>query len=286
MTTRPKTKTTRPKKQAVTIPYGHPPLVEKTRQLAMEHILSNVTDSVKTLASANKLFDRFISHKGWIGPQDRVGLLDFSFDFKVDAPTKIRFLVYPIVGGNGDPLEVDHSRKLAQLTFQLDPKGWGELTLVHSSGVSSAWVEWLESAANLVRGLWDADLADGNLHGITNPATREGFASRWGAVVWAVEYLQPIAKGLKLAVIDDEDEAQEHCTNLVSEARQVLLITPWLSDQLMNHGVVAGIVGGLPLWSRDNLDAPHLDRALQAIAYEKYSESVNSELAQSIQPKE
>lgn len=291
------TNTAKPGQVAVSIPYGLPPLVAVAEALVKEHVFTDVIELVRRLqheaigpSPVNgpnpTVWDRYLTHEGFLSPGNRIGLLDFDFKFEDDLKDmRMKFFVSRVVGGNGDPLVADDTEKLAQLTLGVDPKGWGQLIRYHSSGATPEWVEWVQSMSNYLMDCWKTDLAMGNLLGITNPLARESLLAQWMRTKWSAENtkktLNDLALQAHLALIDDEDEAPEHCSSLSFKAQKVWLVTPWFANQLESQGAVAGLPMGLPIWSRDTLDALHLDEVVQRIAYEKYGQSVDAELAKS-----
>lgn len=277
----------------VATPYGLPALVEASAKLASEHIISDVTELVRQLAWREDYFGqpdgwaKLLTHTGWVDPAGRIGLLDFSYEFpSVDSleDMRLRLLVWRIEGGNGEPLAPGD--KAVTMTFSIRKGGWGELSCTHAASIGTVWYEWLEVARERFKTYWDEALARGQLAGLTNAMTRDRDMRKVLEQFWQTSILGDIAGnlGCDLVVIDDEDEATRYASNLEWQACHVHLVSSWLAAELEKHGALATIRMGLPLWSRDNHDAPHLENVMQDIAYEKFGHSLKTELAST--PKE
>jgi hypothetical protein len=102
-------------------------------------------------------------------------------------------------------------------------------------------------------------------------------------MLWDADSLKDISRdlGLDLVVIDEEEEAEDHCSSLDMTAQQIHLVTPWLATELKKRGQMADIVLGLPLWSRDNRDEVHLEPVMQDLAYLQFAHSPGDGLASS-----
>lgn len=277
-----------PKPAPIEIPFGHPSLVEAAAKLAAQHVFSDVTKTVRALQSHQELsgvrcWDRFLKHTGWVDPGGRIALLDFSHHFphaETIEGLRIDLTCQGFTGGNGEPLYVDEDVVDIRLEFDKEAHD-GSLRVYYSAATSPEWNEWMEEVKKHVKFRWIAHLSAGDLAGMGNRLNRERTLTRVLGGIWCREKLQQISKNLALdlVVVDQEEDAEEFCSSLEYRAETVNLVSPWLAEQLKQRGAVADIVGGLPLWSRESRDAPHLERVLQDVAYQSFSQSMTTELA-------
>lgn len=274
----------RPSHGQVTTPYGLPALVASSERLVAAHVLSDCRPAVEQLSAVHRAWEKFLTHTGWMDPAGAIGVLDTHFTFASAAleDLSLNFYVHAVEGGAGEPLYCDHTVRLVWLRLSLSRDGWGILNLDHLSGATPEWVEWAQEAAALLRQRWEADIGQGKLHRLSNLLAREDAVGKWQAEFWSADNLKGIRRNLALQhlhLIDDEEEASEHCSSLEFKAQAVHLVTPWLADELKKRGAIADTLMGLPVWSRDNRDAPHLEYVLQDIAYTLYGHSLADELA-------
>ena len=276
-----------PRQASVSTPYGLPALMDAAAALAAQNIFGDVTKTVRALDNYQHpagvtCWRRFLQHTGWKDPGDRLGLLDFDFRFPhpdtIQGMT-ITLLVRRIEGGNGEPLLAGQEVVTIRLRFaaELD----GSLEVYYSTATTPEWNEWMEKARDWFKAGWTAKHRAGNLAGLSSTLSREETVRRVIALLWEATHLSELMTnlGLDLVLLEEEEDAAEHVSSLEFCASQVHLVSPWLAEELEKRGAVAGIVGGLPLWSRDNRDAPHLERVLQDIAYQSFSQSMKSDLA-------
>ena len=271
-----------PGQAAVSTPYGLQTLVEASAKLASEHVLADVTEVVRQLADRDSSWETLLVHTGWVDPAGRIGLLDFSWDFPDKESLegmKIRLVVWRIEGGNGEPLHM--GEKIASATFNLERAGWGELVCSHSAAGTTEWNEWISEARTRFKAWWDKALADGQLQRLLNPLSRDQHANQLLRHFWCTDTVGDISRnlGLDLQLIDSEDEAERYTSSLEWQATQVHLVTPWLAAELEKRGAHATVRLNLPLWSRDTRDAAHLEPVMQDIAFERFGQSLKSELA-------
>lgn len=271
-----------PGQAAVTTPYGLPALVEASAKLASEHVLADVTEVVRQLADRDTGWDTLLTHTGWVDPAGRIGLLDFTWDFPDKDSLegmKMRLLVWRIEGGNGEPLHM--GEKIASATFGLERQGWGELVCTHRAAGTPEWNEWITEACERFKEWWKRALAAGELQQLTNPLTRDRHGTTLLGRFWNTDVVGDISRnlGLDLQLIDSEDEAERYASTLEWQATQIHLVTPWLAAELEKRGALARVRLNLPLWSRDIRDAVHLEPVMQDIAFERFGQSLNSELA-------
>lgn len=270
-------------------PYGLEPLVKAASKITDRHVLSDVTSLVTSLSSVRGGFERFVRHTGFMDPDGRIALLDYGYAFNGGglANLNITFYAYRISGGNGFPLEAGEER-LVFIRMKIRTSGWGELYVDHLGAQSPEWVEWAKSAAEGLKAQWEADLRAGKLARLTDEMAREALLSRWQRDNWCRDKLASVSTnlGLRLEVVDDDQDAPEHASSLEHQASSIQLVTPWLAEKLKQAGHVADMVDGLPIWSRADTCSPHLEEVIQDIAYETFGSSVDSELASATQPKE
>lgn len=286
---KPSIKTSKPAAVTVTVPYGHPSLVAATQKLLEQNILSDVTDLIEDLDAQHSLtspdpsrWAPVLNHTGWVDPGESMGLLDFNFAFDGDDLTKLRIelLAYNIVGGNGEPLVAGDDR-LVRMFMKIHPKSWGEeLFIEHLDAANDDWLSFARGAAETMKRYWKQAAAKGETQSLTSTLGREPFLKGFLAAFWDAEHLKVVVENhaLELILLDDDQEAAEHASSLEHQANQIHLVTPWLAEQLEKRGAVARVVAGLPLWSRDNFDAPHLEEVAQRVAYE-HSQSDTTDLA-------
>lgn len=270
----------------VATPYGHPPLVAAAEELVKSQVTGDITALVKKMAEflPSEDWGKYLNHSGWVDPAGRVGLLDFSYNFpksdSLDGMT-ITLLVVGIEGGNGEPLHMGSTVARCHLGFAKG--GWGELVVTNSGAENPEWNDWIEAARQQFKADWVAAIQASELVGLSNPLGREGAVKRMLQKAWTADNLQSVLNNLALdlVLIDDEDEAEHHCSSLEFSATEVLLVSNELAEELKKRGALAGVYQGLPLWSRDSKDAPHLERVVQDIAYDKFGRSQDTQLADS-----
>lgn len=275
----------------VSKPYGLPALMEASAALVKQHVLTDVTGVVRKLHEHQQMVQspwlRFLNHTGWVDPGGRLALMDFEYNFPhrdTIQDLSIQLLCYRIEGGNGEPLYAGPEAVKIKLRF--DETQDGSLRVYRSSAETPEWNEWMELAREAFKRSWLLLLQQGELAGLSSTLGREPALRRILARLWSPEAMASILNntGLDLVLLEDEADAEEHCSTLEFRSEIVHLVTPWLATELEKRGEVAAIVQGLPLWSRATRDEPHLDRAMQDIAYDSFSQSMKNELAST--PKE
>ena len=275
-----------PRAAAVQTPYGLKALVEASHALAASHVISDITDLVRFHMKNDEVWGRFTSHTGWLSPGKRIGMLDFSFHMAQVNGTledlRLELLVQEIVGGDGEPL-TNAFDDLVRIKLKLDPAGWGELLITWSHATTPEWAEWMNIAKEKFRKGWEERVKAGKAVGLTTPLGLEPAVREMMAMLWDADFLKDISRdlGLDLVVIDEEEEAEDHCSSLDMTAQQIHLVTPWLATELKKRGQMADIVLGLPLWSRDNRDEVHLEPVMQDLAYLQFAHSPGDGLASS-----
>lgn len=286
---KPSIKTSKPAAVTVTVPYGHPSLVESTRKLLEQHVFSDVTDLLAELDDEHNRtspepsrWAPMLQHTGWVDPGESMGVLDFTYGFEGNEVIGMRFtlLVYEIVGGNGEPL-VTGDERLVSLTMKVNPRSWGEELLIENLHASNDdWLSFARGAAEKVKRFWLDAVKRGYATSLTSSLGREPWLNGFLGDLWTASQMQVVLENhaLDLVLLDDDQDAPEHASSLEHTAHQIHLVSPWLAEQLEKRGAVARNVSGLPLWSRDNFDAPHLEEVAQRVAYE-HSQSDSTDLA-------
>lgn len=273
-----------PRAQPVQTPYGLEAVVNASLNLAKQHVVSDITDLVRFHLESDEVWGRFTSHTGFLSPCKRIGMLDFSFHMAQAGGTledlRLELLVQEIVGGDGEPL-ANAFDELVRIKMKLDPAGWGELLVTWSHATTPEWAEWMNVAKEMFRKGWAERVKEGKAVGLTTPLGLEPAVREMMAMLWSADYLASITRdlALDLVVIDEEEEAEEYCSSLDMTAQVIHLVSPWLAGQLKQRGQMADTILGLSLWSRDNLDAVHLEPVMQDIAYHQLSHSPDTLLA-------
>ena len=287
------------KKADLATPYGLDSLVKAAGPLIEENILGDVTDIVNQLSSVhqgNSIWTRFVSHPEYLDPGLRVGMLDFSYydgpweSSKSNAISQVQlerlrlsFLVRQLAVVDGQIVETD--QELARIEMRPSRTGWGELTLVKCQGDTPAWGEWAGKAVKVIAARWREALERGSLRKIANPSGCYALTA-WLQQNWTAPILESAKELAGLHVVDEAEDAAKVCLRQSHRAQQILLVRPPLALELERRGARAGVVNGLPIWSRASLDAPHLDPLIQDLAYEQFGQSVQAELASNPRNKE
>lgn len=279
------TNLSRPAQTAVETPYGLATLVNASKQYLADKVFGDVRKIVLSLAAQTPTgpWADLLNIVGWREPAGRIGLLDFSYEFP-DPETLDDFSfsvqVREIVGGAGEPLAAEE-KPIAIATFSLINIGHLQMDDFRVSQGSEDWGEWLNEACNVFRGVWDSLADQGGLGSLSYPLKREGWLRRTLQENWSAATLRQVSRNLALdlVAIDDEEQAEEHCSRTEFVSREIRLVTPELARELEAKGANAKVLGNLPLWARDNTDSPHLEKVIQDIVYEKFGQSLRTELA-------
>jgi hypothetical protein len=273
-----------PRAAPVQTPYGLQAVVEASQALANGNVISDITQLVRFHLQNDEVWGRFTRHTGFLNPSKRIGMLDFSFHMaQVNGSLedlRLELLVQEIVGGDGEPL-ANAFDDLVRIKLKLNPTGWGELLITWSHATTPEWAEWMNVAKEKFRKGWEDRVKEGKAVGLTTPLGLEPAVREMMAMLWDADFLKNISRdlALDLVVIDEEEEAEDHCSSLDMTAQVIHLVTPWLATELKKRGQMADTILGLPLWSRDNIDAVHLEPVMQDIAYQQFSHSPDTGLA-------
>lgn len=277
-------------RQLASTPYGLPPLVRAAEVLVHEHVLSDISALLSDIVlkvPPELGLQKFLVHTGFLDPRDNLGLLDFAYSADNGLGSlEVRLMVQAIEGGNGAPLLM--GKTLTEAAFGFDKASMGELVLTGLTGSRDDWIEFMREAAPRFKQLWREGMQAGLGPKISSELGFERAMSQFLRDTWTSEKFSEVlgSLGLEMQLIDDEDDAPEYVSTLELMAHQVHLVTPWLAGELQKRGAMAEVFRGLPLWSRDNSDAPHLEQVVQDIAYDKFGESVDAELSTNQQDKE
>lgn len=274
----------RPAQAPIATPYGVAPLVKAAKTYTDANVMGDVRKIVMSLAASTPTgpWADLLKIVGWREPGGRIGLLDFNYEFPdedgLDGFT-FTVLVREIVGGQGEPLAADEA-PLAKASFSL--VGFGELQLDDLWATeNNSWHEWMCEAVNLLRTRWDAQAEAGNLGPLSYPLKRERWLAHLLGEMWSRAATKDVANNLALdlVLVNDEEDAEQHCSRVEFTSSEIRLVTPALARELEERGAPAKTLGNLPLWARDSTDAPHLDRVIQDIVYQKFGQSLRTELA-------
>ena len=279
------TNLSRPAQAVVETPYGLASLVTASKQYVADKVFGDVRKIVQSLAAQTPTgpWADLLNIVGWREPGGRIGLLDFTSSFP-DPETLDGFSftiqVREVVGGAGEPLAAEEE-PIALATFCL--VGHGQLQM-EDFGVGKGredWAEWMNEASNVFRELWDSLADQGKLGSLSYPLKRERWLSQQLTELWTSKNLRQVScnLALDLIAIDDEQQAEDHCSRSEFVSREIRLVSPELARELEAKGANARVLGNFPLWARDNTDAPHLERVIQDIVYEKFGQSLRTELA-------
>lgn len=255
--------TTKPKQAQVDIPYGTPALVAAAGKLVESHVFGPVTGLVRQLSKSEgkqpvKVWHPYLYHSEWSLNASKLALVDFSYDFGDSLETlQITLQVNRLESGGQEE----------ESTFQavLRVEGWGELVIEDLTCKGLGWAELLKPAVERFRGAWKDLLMRNEMIHLTRKVSRDRHLTQILERFWSATYLQPAVK--QITLLDDPAEQADHSSFLEREAAEVRLISPWLATQLCKAGAVAGNPFNLPLWSRDNVDNPALEEALQRVAF-------------------
>jgi len=268
---------------AVEVPLGTPALVEAAQALVKRHLIADVSRLVIDNADAVPSFARFARHTGFIHPGNHLGLLDLQPNAAATLEdTTMSFFVWGVAGGNGQDIVPEWDKALLIISFNFKREDWGRIALQDQRADDETWAMFGHSITEWLRRRWDAAIGQGLLEKLTSLDTRERALRDWMADSWTKEFVGQVLSQISAdhQVVDDEDELPEHCSSLYHQAEQVFCVTAELADKLAAQGEVAGTADGLPLWSLGTLDAPHLQPALQALAFAELSESSTHKLSQ------
>lgn len=268
---------------AVEVPLGTPALVEAAKALVKRHLIADVSRLVIDNAEAVPSFSRFARHTGFINPGNRLGLLDLQPNASATLEgTTMTFYVWGVEGGNGEEIVADWEKALLTLTFNFKREDWGRIALLDQRADDETWAMFGHSVVEWLRRRWDAAIGQGLLEQLISLDTRERALRDWMAGSWTVEFVGQVLGQVSSEhrVVDDEEQLPDHCSSLYHQAEQVYAVTAELAEKLALQGEVAGTADGLPLWSLGTLDAPHLQPALQALAFAELSEASTHKLSQ------
>lgn len=268
----------RPTAPAITIPYNLASLVTQTKALVERHVLSNVDELVRGLASPVNQFvvernpwKRFVEHRGWLDPQGHIGLLDVHFQRIADG-VRVQFVVREVVVDGDSSLSTLCATEMRLVTITATISDEGRLTILYASGDTPEWAEWVSLARTRLANNWST-FKDSDDISVPLLAYTDDQLACMLENFWSVGELKQIARdsALELFLVDEEREAEECCSSLDHTAASIWLITPYLAEALAKHtDAVCGTVLGLSIYSSTSMpdiNTLAYDEKLQAATY-------------------